>query len=52
MALIFVLSNISKGPHWRQIAPSNDSRFLHAYFHFLEQAMWASARYAVFLLEE
>ena len=45
----FVLSRISKGEHWRQLASSNDSRFLHAYFHFLEQSMWASARYAVFL---
>jgi hypothetical protein len=45
----FVLSSISKGAHWRRLASSNDSRFLHAYFHFLEHAMWASARYAVFL---
>ena len=44
-----VLSSISKGSHWRRLASSNDSRFLHAYFHFLEQAIWASARYAVFL---
>jgi hypothetical protein len=47
----FILSSISKGKHWRKLASSGDSRFLHAYFHFLEQAMWASARYAVFLDE-
>lgn len=47
----FILSRISKGEHWRKLATSDDSRFLHAYFHFLEQAMWASARYAVFLDE-
>ena len=45
----FVLSKITKGTHWRKLAHSNDSQFLHAYFHFVEQAMWASARYAVFL---
>jgi hypothetical protein len=47
----FILSEISKGEHWRNLASSADSRFLHAYFHFLEQAMWASARYAIFLDE-
>jgi hypothetical protein len=47
----FRLSRISKGEHWRKLANSNDSRFLHAYFHFIEQVMWASARYAIFLDE-
>jgi hypothetical protein len=47
----FVLSEISKGEHWRKLASSADSRFLHAYFYFLEQAMGASARYAIFLDE-
>jgi hypothetical protein len=47
----FILSKISKGEHWRKLATSDDSRFLHAYFHFIEQAMWASARYAIFLDE-
>jgi len=47
----FILSEISKGEHWRKLASSADSQFLHAYFHFLEQAMWASARYAIFLDE-
>jgi hypothetical protein len=47
----FILSSIGKGEHWRKLASSADSRFLHAYFHFLEQAMWASARYAIFLDE-
>lgn len=45
----FILSEITKGEYWRELAPSQDSQFLHAYFHFLEQAMWASARYAIFL---
>lgn len=45
----FVLSSISKGLHWRKLASNNNSRFLHAYFHFLERVMWVSARYAVFL---
>lgn len=47
----FILSRISKGEYWRKLATSNDSRFLHAYFHFLEQAMKGYARYAVFLDE-
>lgn len=45
----FVLSEIKKGIHWRKLASSADSRFLHSYFHFIEQAMWASSRYSIFL---
>lgn len=47
----FSLSEVTKGYYWRTLASSEDSRFLHAYFHFIEHAMWASARYAIFLNE-
>ena len=47
----FIVSEITKGHHWRKLASSPDSQFLHAYFHFIEQVTWASARYAIFLDE-
>ena len=48
-AATFLLSEISKGRHWRKLASSPDSQFLQAYFHFLEQVMKPHARYAIFL---
>lgn len=47
----FIISEINKGYHWRKLASSSDSQFLHAYFHFIEQVTWASSRYAIFLDE-
>jgi hypothetical protein len=45
----FVLGEMEKNNYWRKLARSEDSRFLQAYFHFLEKAMWRSARYALYL---
>ncbi len=48
-AATFLLSEISKGYHWRKLASSPDSQFLQAYFHFIEQVMKPYTRYAIFL---
>jgi len=45
----FVLGEIHKSKHWHKLANSEHGRFLQAYFHFLEETMWASARYAIHL---
>ena len=45
----FVLAQMNKGEHWRGLARSEGSRFLQAYFQFLEKAMWASARYSLYV---
>jgi len=47
----FYVSEIIKGQHWRKLASSSDSQFLHAYFHFIEQIVWQSSRYAIFMDE-
>ena len=47
----FVLAEMNKGDYWQSLARSEGSRFLQAYFHFLEAAMWASARYSLYLDE-
>lgn len=45
----FILAEMHKGEHWYKFARSEGSRFLQAYFQFFENAMWASARYELYL---
>ncbi len=45
----FILCEIKKNQDWHNLAHSEDSRLFQTYFHFLELAMWAGARYRIFL---
>jgi hypothetical protein len=46
---IYILGEFEKTTHWRKLAKNEDSRFIHAYFYFLQEAMLSTSRYAIFL---